>query len=304
MDIIGWIQCISFFLGMRGRLTSKMKFKKPNQSLTPAEWSQDEVTVGWVGHSTILINLFGYKILTDPVFGDQIGMSLGTFQFGIKRHTAPALTIDEIGVVDLILLSHAHMDHFDIPTLNKIANSQTKVITATGTSRLLKRLPFAQVMELGGTEKIDLDLGVTVQAVPVKHWGDRYPWNRNYGYTGYLIERNHTRIFFPGDTAYTTTFSLLKETGNIDLVFMPIGAYAPDTYQDNHCTPEHAWEMFQDIGAKWLVPIHWDTFILSGEPVDEPLQRLFQAAGAKKDRIVITEHGQIFSFQRAFVTSA
>jgi L-ascorbate metabolism protein UlaG (beta-lactamase superfamily) len=113
--------------------------------------------------------------------------------------------------------------------------------------------------------------------------------------------------FFLGMRGRLTSKMKLKnpnQTGKIDLVFMPIGAYAPDVFQDNHCTPEQAWEMFQDIGAKWLVPIHWDTFILSGEPVDEPLQRLFQAAGAKKDRIVITEHGQIFSFQKAIVTSA
>lgn len=213
----------------------------------------------------------------------------------MKRHIPPALHLEDIGEVDLILLSHGHMDHFDIPTLKKIANKKTKVITATGTSSLLKQLPFAEVLELGGKDSMMIDEGVNIQAVPVRHWGNRFPWNTKYGYTGYLIERNNTRIFFPGDTAYTADFRWLQKKGEIDLAFMPIGAYSPDAFQRHHCTPEQAWQMFLDTGAKWLIPIHWDTFILSQEPVEEPLERLLHAAGEEKDRIVLTEHGQIFT---------
>ncbi len=303
LGIIGlFLAFIVLFVVMRMYLFPKAEYKNPKQSLTPLTWSSDEVTIGWVGHSTILLNLYGYKILTDPVFSQKIGVSFGLFQVGMKRHNAPALAIDEIGKVDLILLSHAHMDHFDIPTLKKIASPETKVITATGTAQLLKRMPFRKVTELGGKEKVELDQGVSIQAVPVKHWGNRFPWNRSYGYTGYLIERNDTRIFFPGDTAYTRDFNWLQDTGNIDLAFMPIGAYSPDTFQDNHCTPEQAWSMFLATGAKWLIPIHWDTFVLSQEPVDEPLQRLIRAAGKEKERIVITEHGQSFQLQKTAVT--
>lgn len=305
MEIVVWILLFivgllvlagAFFLFMRWLFSAKVTAKKPKQYLDPATWNDDEVTVGWVGHSTILINLYGYRILTDPVFGKRVGISLGFYQLGMTRHIPPALHLEDIGEVDLILLSHGHMDHFDVPTLKKIANKKTKVITALGTSSLLKQLPFAEVLELGGKDSLMIDEGVKIQAVPVRHWGNRFPWNTNYGYTGYLIERNNTRIFFPGDTAYTADFRWLQTKGEIDLAFMPIGAYSPDAFQRHHCTPEQAWQMFLDTGAKWLIPIHWDTFILSQEPVEEPLERLLHAAGEEKGRIVLTEHGQIFTF--------
>ncbi|WP_037465194.1 MBL fold metallo-hydrolase [Shimazuella kribbensis] len=306
MEIIGWalltlvglgLLCMVFFLFIQRRFNGKVPYQQPKQFLQPNQWSSDKVTVGWVGHSTILINLFGYRILTDPVFGKKAGVSLGFTQVGIPRHMAPALKLEDIGPVDLILLSHGHMDHFDTPSLKKLANANTKVITATGTSGLLKRLPFGEIFELGGRDSLTIDEDVTIQAVPVKHWGNRFPWNHSYGYTGYLIERNNTRIFFPGDTAYTPDFRWLREVGEIDIAFMPIGAYSPDAFQRHHCTPEQAWKMFLDTGAKQLIPIHWNTFVLSQEPVEEPLERLLEAAGEEKDRIVLTEQGQIFTLQ-------
>jgi L-ascorbate metabolism protein UlaG (beta-lactamase superfamily) len=135
--------------------------------------------------------------------------------------------------------------------------------------------------------------------VPVRHWGQRFPWNKGYGWTGYLIERRGVRLFFPGDTAYTPTFKRLpEETGPIDVTFMPIGAYSPDAFLRNHCTPEQAWAMYKDTGARWLVPIHWDTFVLSHEPVAEPMERLLDAAGEEEDRIVVRQHGETFVLPR------
>jgi L-ascorbate metabolism protein UlaG (beta-lactamase superfamily) len=284
---------------LRLRRTPKPLRKTPERMLQPRDWRDDEVTVGWVGHSTVLINLYGVKILTDPVLGRKVGVHLGIgdWQIGPARHTDPALDPADLDRVDLIVLSHAHMDHFDLPTLKKLANPKTRVITARGTSRLLRKMPFEKVTELGGEESVSLgDLGIRVTAVPVRHWGNRFPWNRDYGYTGYLIEKGDTRLFFPGDTAYTPDFVKLRKYGKIDLAFMPIGAYSPDAFQVNHCTPEQAWSMFLDTGAEWLVPIHWNTFVLSYEPVDEPLERLIRAAGKEADRIVVRKHGDVFRF--------
>ncbi|MGB8954555.1 MAG: MBL fold metallo-hydrolase [Tumebacillaceae bacterium] len=262
---------------------------------SPHLWSKDEVTVAWVGHSTLLIHFFGVKILTDPVFAEKVGVKIaGPWIVGPKRHTAPALTLDEIGEVDVILLSHAHLDHFDLPTLKRLSNPRTEVVTASNTGRLLRRFAFGRVHELGGQERITLGSGVTITAVPVRHWGRRFPWNSDYGWNGYLIEHHGVRMFFAGDTAYTPTFQALREEGEILVAFLPIGAYSPDSYQGAHCTPEQAWQMFLDSGAKWLVPIHWDTFVLSQEPVREPIERLLAAAGDETERIVIREHGDEF----------
>ncbi|MBA4543252.1 MBL fold metallo-hydrolase [Thermoactinomyces daqus] len=280
----------------------KPLFKEPANFLKPKCWSDEDVTVGWVGHSTVLINLYGTKILTDPVLGRRVGVHLGIrdWTIGPKRHTGPALSIEELGHVDLILLSHAHMDHFDFPSLKKLAHSGTKVVTASGTGHLLKKMPFSEVLELGGEESIDFrEWGLTITAVPVKHWGNRFPWNKSYGYTGYLLEKREQRIFYPGDTAYTPNLSKLKEKGEIDLALMPIGAYFPDSFQWAHCTPEQAWQMFKEIGAKWLAPIHWNTFVLSYEPVDEPIRRLKEAAGEEAERIVWQEQGEVFCLSKA-----
>jgi L-ascorbate metabolism protein UlaG (beta-lactamase superfamily) len=240
--------------------------------------------------------------MTDPVLGKRVGVHLGMgeWQIGPSRHTEPALLLQDLKRVDLILLSHAHFDHFDLPSLKKLARPETWVITAKGTSHLLRNLPFGRVIELGGEEEAEIiELGIRVRAVPVEHWGNRFPWNKDYGYTGYLVEKKGTRLFYAGDTAYTPTFRKLRELGEIDLAFIPIGAYQP--YLRTHCTPEQAWSMFVDTGAKWLVPIHWDTFVLSYEPVDEPIRRLREAAGAEAGRIVLSRHGEVFRFARAAV---
>lgn len=239
--------------------------------------------------------MFGIKILTDPVFSEKIGVSLGgLFVIGPRRHTAPAMRIEDVGEVDLVLLSHAHLDHFDLPSLRRVLTPRTQVVLPKGTSRLLKGMSYERIIEMHGKESITLQNGVTITAVPVRHWGARFPWNRDYHWTGYLIEHSGVRLFFAGDTAHTPTFAELKEIGKIDIAMMPIGAYSPDSFQGAHCTPEQAWAMFMDSGGEWLVPIHWDTFVLSHEPVEEPMRRLLAAAGDQVDRIVIREHGETF----------
>lgn len=262
---------------------------------SPREFSDSEVTVCWVGHSTVYINFYGIKILTDPVFSKRVGLNvLRLFTVGVKRHTAPALQPRDIaGQIDVILLSHAHMDHFDMPSLRQLQDVGIRVVTATGTSRLLRRLHFRSVAELGGHERVELDNGLQVTAVPVRHWGNRFPWNKGYGYTGYLLSYRGIRLFFAGDTAYTPSFSDLQAEGPIDLAFMPIGAYQPESYQGNHCTPEQAWQMFEDSGARWFAPIHWDTFVLSSEPIDEPLRRL-TAIAQDETRVAWRRHGDVF----------
>lgn len=271
----------------------KASLRQPDQFLQPSEWSSSQVTVGWIGHSSLLINLNGKWILTDPVFRKRVGVDILNLQFGIKRHVFPAIRLEDLPPIDYIFLSHAHMDHVDIPTLKKLANPKTKVVTAKNTSKLLSNMQFQKIYELEGKETIMLDDDFRVQAVPVRHWGNRFPWNVHFGYTGYILESKGSRIFFPGDTAYTPDFRWLQEL-DLDITCMPIGAYFPDSYQRAHCTPEQAWEMYQDTGAKYLVPIHWDTFVLSREPIKEPMERLQRAAGTKVDQIVITKHGESF----------
>ncbi|MCL6517971.1 MBL fold metallo-hydrolase [Alicyclobacillus sp.] len=270
-------------------------YRQPAVRPAPSMWRDDAVQVCWVGHSTLYIRWRGLGILTDPVFSERAGACLpGEVVVGVRRHTAPAMRLEELaGRVDLILLSHAHMDHFDIPSLRRLADPRVTVVTAAGTGRLLRRMGFGRVVELPTGQSVTTDGGLRVRALPVRHWGARFPWNRDYGWNGYLVEKDGVRLVFAGDTAYTPAFRELAAEGPVDIVCMPIGAYNPYIY--NHCTPEQAWQMFVEAGGRWLVPMHWDTFVLSREPVAEPLERLLAAAGPEQDRVVIRRHGEVFT---------
>lgn len=269
------------------------------------DWLDDGLTTTWIGHSTVYLNIGGLRVLTDPVFSTKVGIRIGPMVIGPKRYTPAAASLDDLAdKVDVILLSHAHLDHLDLPSLRRLANRGVQVITAIGTGSLLRNLPFRRVLELGGEGQIDLGADVHVEAVPVRHWGNRFPWNKSYQWTGYLISHRGIRVFFGGDTAYTPNFSNLPTGGPIHLAIFPIGAYTPAPFQRSHCTPEQAWSMFVDTQAQWMIPVHWNTFVLSQEPVEEPLQRLTQAAGVNAAKIVIHEPGAVFQISMADLIGA
>lgn len=290
---LGWITWT--YARLRRRMPQPVWRETPHVP-DVTDWSPDEVTITWAGHSTVYMNLRGVRILTDPVFSSRVGISIfRLFQIGPRRHTAPALTPAQLrGNVDVIALSHAHLDHTDLPSLRALASTRISVVTARGTSRLLRRLTFSSLQELGDEMSLTV-ANATVRAVPVRHWGARFPWNKAYSWTGYLFDCCGVRVLYAGDTAYQTSFAKLRDDGPIDIAIIPIGAYTPDSFQGSHCTPEQAWQMFLDSGARWLVPVHWDTFVLSFEPVAEPMQRLLSVAGVQADRIVIRRHGDVFT---------
>jgi L-ascorbate metabolism protein UlaG (beta-lactamase superfamily) len=266
-------------------------FVKPH----PAEWSDARVTAAWLGHSTVLINFFGIKILTDPVLFPRIGIRIPfLFTIGPKRLTAPALTFDELPKIDIILLSHAHFDHIDTRTLHRF-NAPAKVVTAPRTRDLLRSTRLRDITELrwGERKTIAHSLGeIDIIAVRLKHWGARLQRDHYRGYNGYLIERNGRRILFAGDTAFTETFGELRESGPIDLAIFSIAAYNP--WIRSHCTPEQAIEMANAAGAKFIMPVHHQTFRLSFEPSGEPIERFQAALRDQPERIALSEIGETF----------
>ena len=245
----------------------------------------------WIGHSTVLISVDGFTILTDPVFSARIGIKIGPFTAGLKRLVHPALASLQLPVPDLILLSHAHMDHLDRPSLRKLENLRTSVITAIGTSDLLRVKCYKAVHELRWGESRRVG-SANVRAFQVKHWGARTRTDVHRGYNGYLIEAGRYRIIFGGDTAYTDLFRQVRTSKPVDLAIMPIGAYDPWIHA--HCNPEQALEMANHAAAEFVLPVHHRTFKLSNEPYDEPIERLLLASGSAEDRIAIREIGQEF----------
>ncbi|WP_081962907.1 MBL fold metallo-hydrolase [Desulfosporosinus sp. HMP52] len=271
----------------------------PKHIPTPQKWSNSEVTVAWLGHASFLINFFGTRILIDPALYSHIGITpVGNLTIGPSRYIASPLKSDEVGPIDLMLVSHAHTDHFDYPTLRKFQSANTFAITAKNTLPLWNGMNYKSIEELHWQETTCL-AGVTVKAIEGKHWGARIPWKKGMEANSLLLSKNGINIFFGADTGYT---ELIKQQLNgipIDLAILGIGAYSPKSFEDKHATPEQAWKMGEEMSAKWVIPMHWGAFKLSREPMDEPILRFRQAAAGQIEKVAIQETGVTWVLPRS-----
>lgn len=261
----------------------------------PELWRSDAITGSVLGHSTVFLNILGIQVITDPVFSKRVGPGVPPFILGPKRYFSSALSAAELPAPDVIVLSHAHFDHFDVWSLRKF-NRRTPVITARSTADLLHCHGFRNVHELdwGESNTIVTRHGpILFTAIEVAHWGARMMRDDYRGYNGYTMERGDHSVCFAGDTAYTTAFSKLSNPLQpIDLMLMPIGAYDP--WIRAHCSPEQAVAMARQAGARTFVPIHHETFKLSAEAMDEPAARLRIALADKPPQLLAVSVGETF----------
>ena len=271
------------------------EWKRPIASPThvpdPKSWPDQGLFAAWLGHSTVLLKIDGFTVITDPVFSARAGVHIGPFTLGVKRLVAPALDLRSVPQPDLILLSHAHMDHFDIPSLRRLESPETSVVTASRTSDLLRVGHYASVQEAGWGEVVRVG-PAEVQAIEVNHWGARLRTDTYRGYNGYILKVGKRRVLFAGDTADTDAFRRIPYHSGVDLAIMPIGAYNP--WIRFHCTPEQAWRMSEEARAEYVMPVHHQTFLLSREPLHEPVERLWTAAGSRANDIALKDIGAEF----------
>lgn len=256
----------------------------------PRRWRDDRLTLSWLGHATVLINLFGVWILTDPALRARVGLRVGPLTFGPKRYVSPALRTNELPPLDFILLTHAHMDHLDVGTLRGLPRDVT-IVTAAATADLLAPMRFREVVEMGWSESSRFDTSrgaVSIDAFRVQHWGARMRHDVHRGFNGYVLERQGRRICIAGDTARTNFTAIGRKT--TDVMVVPIGAYNP--WIGSHCTPEQAVEMANQARARFVVPVHHQTFRLGREPIDEPIERFRRALPAA--RIALSNVGETF----------
>lgn len=282
-------------------ITNDDPIQHPTSKPDPASWDSNTITAAWVGHSTVLINMFGTWILTDPVFSDRIGLNVANlFTIGPKRLVFPALSIEELPPIDIILLSHAHMDHLDTPSIRRF-DRDIPVVMAKNTADIIEGYEFKTVYELDWGKWTEIG-DVRIEALEVKHFGWRYPWeqDRSRGfkdgrsYNAYIISKNGRHILFGGDTAMHQYFKSIAERSlPIELAIMPIGAYDPWIY--NHANPEQALEMTNHMGSYHIFPIHWNTFIQSEEPTAEPIARLKKVLAHQPGRLAVEAVGQTWS---------
>lgn len=278
---------------VRGFLAESCRsIHKPKFTPRPQLWDSEAITATWLGHSTVLVGFYGFNILTDPVLCRRIGADTFVGTVGPKRLVAPALRAQQLPPIDLVLLSHAHMDHLDLATLRQLpGNPQT--VTAHATGDILSETRLRNPLELrwGEEARVSSNQGeALVRAFEVKHWGARWRHDTYRGYNGYIIEREGKRIIFGGDTAMTDSFGALRTGKPFEFAIMPIGAYQP--WVCSHCTPEQAVRMTNAADADRLLPVHFKTFAFGREGTVEPMERLEQAIGS--DRIGWREVGETF----------
>lgn len=265
------------------------------------EAHEERIWACWVGHSTVLIKLGEKWVLTDPVFADVVGLNILGLRIGPRRILPPAITLEELPMPDVVLLSHAHMDHTDRWSLERLSSkwpSQISVITASNTLDVISDLPWKSCNEMDWGDCVS-EGGITVRAHQVKHNGWRFPGERcrsngyrktGRSYNAYEIEYDGARIVFGGDTAYTTAFSHIRP--DVDLAVMPIGAY--EGYSTHHCNPEEALAMTEMMRARAIMPIHHLTFKQSAEPIREPLHRLIKAVDHRRMHVAARLPGNTY----------
>jgi L-ascorbate metabolism protein UlaG (beta-lactamase superfamily) len=253
---------------------------------------RNELGITFIGHSSFLLQIDGRKLLIDPVFSKRLIL--------LRRQRHPGVQVDDLPPIDLVLLTHAHMDHLDLASLRKVIRATRKltgrspeVIVPRGVEDLVERLGFSQVHRLEWWESATVH-GLKITMTPCKHWGARMFSDTHRGYGGYVIEGGGQSVYHSGDTAYFDGFREIGRRLTPDVALLPIGAYFPDSYRSVHTSPEEALRGFVELGAQQMVPMHYGTFRLGREPMDEPLKRL-EAEAARlniKGKVKVLEEGE------------
>ncbi len=253
-------------------------------------------TITWVGHATLLIQLDGVNVLTDPQWSERAS----PVRFaGPRRLTPPGLRLEDLPPIHVVLISHDHFDHLDEATVRRLAAAhRPRFYVPLGLGAWFAKLGVTDVVELDWWDS-RVERGLTLTLVPVQHWSARSFFelnNRLWG--GWAIAGRERRAFFGGDTGYYAPYfqAIGARLGPFDLAAISIGAYMPASImQFTHTTPEESLRIFADVRAQHFVAMHWGTFDLSDEPPAEPPERLRAEArrlGLGDDRVWVLRHGE------------
>lgn len=251
--------------------------------------------VTWLGHSTVLLELDGLRILTDPVFGDRA--SPVDFA-GPKRFFAPPVPLHTLTDIDLVLLSHDHYDHLCEASIRTIASFRAPIVTSLGVGARLESLgiPAKRIVELDWWESKEVpDARLRISATPAQHFSGRGLGDGNKTlWSSWVLESEHTRVFFSGDTGLTPEFKAIHQRfGNFDLTMLEVGAFHP-AWGSIHLGPDNAASAFEMLGGGTLLPVHWGTFNLALHPWKEPVERLLELAKEKDLRVLFPKPGECF----------
>jgi L-ascorbate metabolism protein UlaG (beta-lactamase superfamily) len=272
-----------------------IKWQWTSQKAKWPDWIQSEVTLQvdrprsnellwtFVNHSTVLIQSPGFAFLTDPIWSDRTSPVSWA---GPKRVRAPGLAFDALPELDFVLVSHNHYDHMDLPTLKKLSEQfDIPNFVPLGDGETLRRAGVKQVVEMDWWQSHEVKSrrsgkAARITFVPAQHWSSRWPWDRNLSlWGGFVVEADGATVYYSGDTGWTDSFAQISARfPRIDLALLPIGAYEPRWFmQLQHMNPDDAVRAHLVLKPRRSLGVHFGTFQLTDEAVDDPVRHLNEA---------------------------
>lgn len=248
----------------------------------PERIAGDAMRVTWIGHSTVLVQTRGLNILTDPIWSE---VASPISAVGPRRVRAPGVRFEDLPRIDVVLLSHNHYDHMDLPTLERLwARDRPRIVTSLGNDTILADHGIAAVArDWGG--RVTIAPGVDVVVERVQHWGSRFGRDRNRAlWSGFTVTLPGGNLFYAGDTGLGDGRWVAEAAarGPVRLAILPIGAFEPRAMmRDSHIGPAEAADIFGRLGAAHALGVHWGTFQLSNEAIDAPPSLLAAELGRR-----------------------
>jgi L-ascorbate metabolism protein UlaG (beta-lactamase superfamily) len=261
------------------------------ESHQPRLVSDGEMGVTFIGHASFFLQVGGENVLVDPNFARWL--------FVLKRLRQPGVRISDLPPIDLVLITHAHFDHLHRPSLRTLVQ-HTKRFRGSAPTAVVPEHVFDLVSDLGFRDVVELNWwnsyrhrDLTITHVPSRHWGARVLRDAHRGYGGYVLRDGKHSVYHAGDTAYFSGFREIGTRLAPEVALLPIGAYNPPSFRNVHTSPADATKAFLDLDSRWMVPMHYGTFRLSHEPMEEPLELLDQEArrAGVHDRVLVLKEG-------------
>jgi len=265
----------------------------PREGVThkPRLVNNGELGLTFIGHASFFLQMGGQDVVIDPNFARWL--------FVLKRLRRPGLRVRDLPPIDLVLVTHAHFDHLHRPSLRAIVQHARRrharsplIVVPRHVTDLVSDLGFRDVIELDWWQNYRSNR-MTVTHVPSRHWGARIIKDAHRGYGGYVLSDEKHSVYHAGDTAYFSGFREIGRRLSPELALLPIGAYNPPSFRNVHADPGDATRAFLDLKSRWMIPMHYGTFRLSHEPIEEPLQLLEREARAAgiQNQVRVMEEG-------------